>query len=125
MRKLYFCVAAWLLCCCEARLRRRDVALALDKTTGSDESIMISVQRAQDTFMASLLSKYGSQYEHKLFTDAFYELSDNGAAVQRRFLQRMVHQGNFTMAFTGVSNTAGTPLAVSFIPADKHQSLRT
>jgi hypothetical protein len=73
----------------------------------SDRSILSSVQTAESVFTGKLLSKYGSEYEHKLFEDAFYELSDNGAAIQRRFLQRMVHQGNFTMAFTGISNTAG------------------
>jgi hypothetical protein len=110
--KLCF-VAALLICCCEARLRRLQdlnvVTHSAPKTTAaSDESILKAVQRAQSVFMKKLLSKYGSQYEHKLFKDAFYELSDSGAAIQRRFLQRMVHQGNFTMAFTGISNTAGT-----------------
>jgi hypothetical protein len=96
--------AALLLCCCGARLLPD---LDVVPNTAAEKSILSSVQQAQDTFMAGLLRKYGSQYEHKLFTDAFYELSDNGAAIQRRFLQRMVHQGNFTMAFTGISNTAG------------------
>jgi hypothetical protein len=110
--KLYF-AAALLLCCCEARLRRMQPDLdvktyvAPNEATASDESILNAVQRAESMFMGKLLSKYGSQYENKLFKDAFFELRDNGAAIQRRFLQRMVHQGNFTMAFTGISNTAG------------------
>jgi hypothetical protein len=107
MRNRLYCAAAFLLCCCDARLLP-DLDV-VPNTATTEQSILSSVQQAQDTFMAGLLSKYGSQYEHKLFTDAFYELSDNGAAIQRRFLQRMVHQGNFTMAFTGISNTAGIP----------------
>jgi hypothetical protein len=113
MRNKLCFVAALLLCCCEARLRRLGpdlevAAHSAPKTKPArDVSILSSVQRAESVFLKQLVSKYGSQYEHKLFKDAFHELSDGGAAIQRRFLQRMVHQGNFTMAFTGISNLAG------------------
>jgi hypothetical protein len=70
-------------------------------------SILSSMQTAQASFISKLVVKYGHQYTSTLFHDAFYELSDNGAAIQRRFLQRLVQQGNFTMGFTGISNTAG------------------
>jgi hypothetical protein len=76
-------------------------------------SILSSMQVAQNSFISKLATKYGRQYTSTLFHDAFYELSDNGAAVQRRVLQRLVHQSNFTMGFTGISNSAGHDNLVS------------
>ncbi|KAG5178427.1 hypothetical protein JKP88DRAFT_168701, partial [Tribonema minus] len=42
-----------------------------------------------------------------LFHNAWYDLPDGGAAVKQRLLRAVVGQRNFTMAFTGISNTAG------------------
>ncbi|KAG5178445.1 hypothetical protein JKP88DRAFT_350311 [Tribonema minus] len=56
--------------------------------------------------MRSLKKKYGWQMK-PLFKDAWYDLPDGGRAVKQRLLHAIVHQRNFTMAFTGISNTAG------------------
>jgi hypothetical protein len=120
-----------LYCCCYCgaidaprAVRRRDRALPefevhtnATVTPAPEEknntSILSSMQAAQKDFISKLATKYGRQYTSTLFHDAFYELSDNGAAVQQRFLQRLVHQGNFTMGFTGISNSAGHDNLVS------------
>jgi hypothetical protein len=88
-------------------------------------SILNSMQAAQDSFIFKLAAKYGRQYTSTLFHDAFYELSDNGAAVQQRFLQRLVHQRNFTMGFTGISNSAGHDNLVSKVQHFTHLSYRS
>eukprot|EP00611_Tribonema_gayanum_P015318 TRINITY_DN2714_c0_g2_i3.p1 TRINITY_DN2714_c0_g2~~TRINITY_DN2714_c0_g2_i3.p1 ORF type:complete len:593 (-),score=166.54 TRINITY_DN2714_c0_g2_i3:236-2014(-) len=65
-----------------------------------------AVLEACDAFMRSLKKKYGWQMK-PLFRDAWYDLPDGGRAVKQRLLHAIVYQRNFTMAFTGISNTAG------------------
>ena len=93
--------------------KQQKPALQISSESSENGSLLQTMQAAHKSLIDTLVSEYGEHYEVPFFREAFYEVADSGQALRSRFLQSVLQQGNFTFAFTGISNTAGHDNLVS------------